>query len=661
MSMSEPKHLNLHARRTARAGQRPFWSGLLLGFLLIVFVAAFAYVAYLFLSWGQLAAAQAPDLPPLALPKLVRPVSANDSQAVSAAAPLFQPAGSRPQEVSSQTLGRTTILVMGVDARPGAAALRTDSIIVATINPQTGSAGMLSIPRDMAIRAPVLNRTVKVNTLYGLGAFNKLPGGGPGYLRDTLSEFLGYPIDYYVTVNFEGFKQVVDLIGGVDIDVTKEIYDDQYPDDNYGYEPPVHFLPGRQHMDGATALKYARTRHADNDYFRADRQQQVIMAIKERITQPGQMAALLPRLPGLAIAMANSVQTDMPVDKAIALARQLDKVDLQKITRVVIDQKMGTVVQNDPALGYVLTPDMNKVRAAATAVFADAPVGPSSEDAAREAVRTEAARIIVLNGTPEKGLAAKTQASLITNGFNVVTVGNADRVDYSDTWLVMHGNTTPATVEALVRWFMIPPDRVRSEPPSDQADVSLIVGLTRSRLLRREFPRIFSIIWVRYGRSPTEPRAWLGRRPATAGQSPGKWRRYVSAGRGLAAPLGRKGSAMRLREIMTLAEARSLSLNLTPNLEVRCGFAADLMSDVLRYDLSQALLLSGLANPQIVRTAEMADVAVVLMVRGKIPPPETLDLAEEVGIPILTTELTMFETCGRLSAAGLPACKRNNG
>ena len=90
---------------------------------------------------------------------------------------------------------------------------------------------------------------------------------------------------------------------------------------------------------------------------------------------------------------------------------------------------------------------------------------------------------------------------------------------------------------------------------------------------------------------------------------------------------------------------------------MRAGFAADLMSDALRYDLSQAFLVSGLVNPQVVRTAEMADVAAILMVRGKMPPADTLDLADEIGIPFLSTELTMFETCGRLFSAGLPPCK----
>ena len=83
---------------------------------------------------------------------------------------------------------------------------------------------------------------------------------------------------------------------------------------------------------------------------------------------------------------------------------------------------------------------------------------------------------MVLNGTQESALAAKAQAKLITGGFNVITVGNADNAGYAETWLVTHGDKAPATVEALARWFNIPPDRIRSEPPSDQVDVTIIVG-----------------------------------------------------------------------------------------------------------------------------------------------------------------------------------------
>jgi predicted transcriptional regulator len=118
---------------------------------------------------------------------------------------------------------------------------------------------------------------------------------------------------------------------------------------------------------------------------------------------------------------------------------------------------------------------------------------------------------------------------------------------------------------------------------------------------------------------------------------------------------------MRLHDVLAITESRPISADLDPDLEVHCGGAADLMSDVLRYNLSRALLVSGLANPQVVRTAEMAEVAAILLVRGKSAPPETQELADEVGIPILGTELNMFEACGRLYAAGLPACQRRNG
>ena len=130
---------------------------------------------------------------------------------------------------------------------------------------------MLSIPRDMAVRDPMTGETVKVNTIYGLGEIRGYPGGGAEYMRQTLSEVTGYPIDYQVTVNFDGFRQIIDLVNGIDIDVPKDIIDNEYPTEDYGTEKL--FIPkGLQHMDGDLALKYARTRHGDSDYVRAARQ-----------------------------------------------------------------------------------------------------------------------------------------------------------------------------------------------------------------------------------------------------------------------------------------------------------------------------------------------------------------------------------------------------
>ena len=452
------------------------WSGLLLGGLLTVFVATFAYVAYLFLSWGQAAAQQAPEMPPLALPRIVRPAAEAENPVAAPETSFFRPVRLTEQEEAPVAVQRTTILLLGVDARSGQTVARTDTIMLLTVNPETGAVGMMSIPRDLKVHPTPLNRDMKITSVYPAGEAAGYPGGGPALLNETIEELLGYSADYYIVVNFEGFKQIIDLIGGVDIDVPYEIYDDKYPDENFGYLPPVHFLPGNQHMDGDTALKYARTRHADNDYARAGRQQQVIMAIKDKVTKQGQMAALLPRLPGLAVAMANSVQTDMPVDKAIALARALDKMDLNNIARVVIDPKMGRVELDDPVLGYILIPDVTKLRAAASAVFADAQAGPSPQEAERQAIQAEAARIIVLNGTQERGLASQVQARLLSQGFSVIAIGNADRTDVGQTELIIHGEPKQATITALMTWFGITEDRVTTQPAADDRDLSVILG-----------------------------------------------------------------------------------------------------------------------------------------------------------------------------------------
>jgi predicted transcriptional regulator len=115
---------------------------------------------------------------------------------------------------------------------------------------------------------------------------------------------------------------------------------------------------------------------------------------------------------------------------------------------------------------------------------------------------------------------------------------------------------------------------------------------------------------------------------------------------------------MYVRDLLTIADARPLTPNPDLDREIKSGFASDLMSDVLRFEVTQGLLITGLTNPQIIRTAEMADVAAVLIVRGKNAMPETVELARQARIPILGTDLIMFEACGRLYAARLPACKR---
>jgi len=113
---------------------------------------------------------------------------------------------------------------------------------------------------------------------------------------------------------------------------------------------------------------------------------------------------------------------------------------------------------------------------------------------------------------------------------------------------------------------------------------------------------------------------------------------------------------MKLKEIVARVEGTVLSRGADLDMNIARGCGADLMSDVLSFAKERALLLTGLTNPQVVRTAEMADIAAIVFVRGKLPPPETIALAEEKGIPLVASKYTMFEMCGRLHAAGLGSC-----
>ena len=465
--------------------QSSLFPGLLLGGLLVLFLVAFLYTGYLFLGWGRALVADVPDLPALSLPRLVRSVSVR------------RPAGNPPQGVLSlpqdQTVqnnptpvatSRVTVLVMGVDNRPDEPVARTDTIILLTINPETGSAGMLSLPRDLLVHVSALNSDVKINTVHVLGEIDKYPGGGPALLKETVADLTGYPVDYYVRVRFDGFQQIIDLLGGIDIDVPREIRDDLYPDNNYGYDP-LYIPAGWQHMDGELALKYARTRHIDDDYGRARRQQQVIMAIKNRVMETGELAALLPRLPGLSIALANTVQTDMPVDKALALARNLDQVNLDNPTRIVIDKTMGEET-TDPKLGFVLVPDTNKLQAAATALFADTPVSAgtdASPDGEAPIAQVAQARVVVLNGSPQDNLAVEAAALLTDDGYSVVGVGNAERSDYIESWLINHGDQAPNACDLLAQKFDVKPDHIRLDSPSPDTDVTLILGADQETIL----------------------------------------------------------------------------------------------------------------------------------------------------------------------------------
>ncbi|TAK33332.1 MAG: LytR family transcriptional regulator [Chloroflexota bacterium] len=227
---------------------------------------------------------------------------------------------------------RVNILLVGMDLRPGEQGSpgRTDSMIIATIDPYSKTAGMLSIPRDLWVPIPLANgrdTEERINAAYAIGELNKYPGGGMALLRRTIEYNFGIRVHYYVDVEFEGFRKVVNSLDGILLDVKRPVRDDQYPTDNYGVKR-IYIPAGLQWMDGETALEYARTRHQDSDFGRISRQREVLLAVRDRALQIN----ALPKLPQLLMELKDFLHTDLSVGEMLSLARLASQIDSDKIT-----------------------------------------------------------------------------------------------------------------------------------------------------------------------------------------------------------------------------------------------------------------------------------------------------------------------------------------
>ena len=265
------------------------------------------------------------------------------------------------------TLTRTvTVLVMGIDQRRNAAEqgpYRTDTMIVLSLDPLTKRAAMLSIPRDLWVTIPdygagrVSNR---INTANMFGDAYGYPGGGPALATKTAQLALGIPIDHYVRLNFTAFEDFIDLIGGIDVVVPEDIYDPKYPTEDGNVEL-YQISAGQHHLDGVQALKYARTRRTvGSDFDRADRQQQVIYAVRDKVMEPNRLPQLLARAPELAEMFADSVQTDFTANEVACLAQIAQDVPRGSIRNAAIDEER-TAAWITPEGWEVLVPQRDKI------------------------------------------------------------------------------------------------------------------------------------------------------------------------------------------------------------------------------------------------------------------------------------------------------------
>lgn len=264
---------------------------------------------------------------------------------------------------------RLNVLVLGVDAAPGRTTVLTDTMMVVSFDPVGKTASMVSLPRDLA-NVPLGGGDdfgPKLNSLLSYADSHPadFPKGGLRTLQDAIGELLGIPIHYQATMGFEGFIQMVDAVGGVDIDVAKPIDDPGY--DGFGADGRGWSIAaGRHQLDGVDALAYARSRKSagESDFTRAGRQQQIIVALKNAATDGG---SVFWKLPGLLDAVGDSIRTDLPVERLPQLAAAIDEMGSGGITRAVIRHPLVRTV--DTRYGSSLQPDLTAIRDVAAKLF----------------------------------------------------------------------------------------------------------------------------------------------------------------------------------------------------------------------------------------------------------------------------------------------------
>ena len=376
---------------------------------------------------------------------------------------------------------RLNILLIGADQRPNENTFNTDTLIVVSIDPVSRQVAMFSLPRD-TVDVPIPAGPAqsvfgsvyqgKINSLWTNSRLrgDAFPGNdrtrGYNALKSVLSELYGIDIQYYVEVNFGGFRDIVDTLGGVTINVQNPVLDDRYPGDHGTIR--VYIPAGVQHMTGSQALIYARSRHASSDFDRAQRQQRVILSIR----QEADPQAILANLQQLLADLSKAFKTDIPIGKLPQLIGLSSQVDSSRIHSYVFSPPRYGANAVD-VRGDVVEPNVSAIRQAVATAFQ---LDPKLE-AAREQMAGENGVVWVVNGSGQLGQASQIAAYLEYLGLTAsAPTQRPDRTFATTTIRVYNGRAAqlPATVALLERVFGV--KAVLVKDPSVVVDIIVTTG-----------------------------------------------------------------------------------------------------------------------------------------------------------------------------------------
>ncbi len=376
--------------------------------------------------------------------------------------PAFYSPGYAPPPSPILTDNQTvTFLLLGSDTR-GGPSFRTDTIVIAAVRPLNGQVTLISVPRDLWVYIPNHGMD-RINTAYLYGNREGYPGGGQALLRDTILYNLGIRIDHLAMVDFNGFRRIVDTLGGIDVPVACPYTDwrlrspalDPNNENNWALYTVG---PGLVHMDGDLALWYARSRQRSSDFDRGRRQQEVLRAIYAAALR----ADALDRIPQLYADLSSAVTTDLDLQTILQLSPLAVTLTNADIRSYYINREYVTP-WTTPAGASVLLPNSPAIQAMLTRALAPAARAPQAESIVVE----------VRNGTLYAGWDSLAAERLNYAGYET-RLAPADRHDYPVTYLYdLTADQDPARAASLLAILGLPQSALVSAPM--QANVSYVV------------------------------------------------------------------------------------------------------------------------------------------------------------------------------------------
>jgi LCP family protein required for cell wall assembly len=325
---------------------------------------------------------------------------------------------------------------------------------------------MLSIPRDLWVDIPGMVRPNKINTAHRFGELYHLPGGGPGLAMRTVENLLGIPLHYFVRVDFRAFERLIDELGGVELDVPSAIKVDPTGPGN-----TVVLKPGKQTLDGPTALAYARNRYTSGgDFDRARRQQQVILAIRDRVLRLDMLPKLVGRAPQLYETLSSGIQSNLTLQRAIQLAWLSREIDSEDIRTGLISSK-ELIAGTSEGGSAVYLPNPDRIRALVNSLFP----GSTPALSLQEGMLSEEARISIVDqsGIPER--AERVAHYLEAQGFQIMeTTVSEERAEVTH---LIDYTGKPYTMRYLAMLMGATTAQIDTDyTPGSKADIVILLG-----------------------------------------------------------------------------------------------------------------------------------------------------------------------------------------